>query len=196
MNLIDRVKNILMTPKTEWEVVNGETATLSSLLTSYVLPLALIPTAASLISNLFWASWLVGTSYVIIHAVVTFVTTIIVFVAATYTVDMLAGNFKSEKNLNKSAQLVAYSSTAFWVASIVGIIPVLGWLVAIAGGVYSIYLLYLGIGPLKKTPEDQKVVYIIIVIVVMIVIQVIIGAISAAVFFANTVGSGKWWLGR
>lgn len=27
MNIIERVKNILMTPKTEWDVINGETAT-------------------------------------------------------------------------------------------------------------------------------------------------------------------------
>ena len=26
MNIIERVKNILLTPKTEWEVINGETA--------------------------------------------------------------------------------------------------------------------------------------------------------------------------
>jgi len=196
MNLIDRVKNILTTPKTEWEVINGESATLSSLLTSYVVPLALIPTVAGLISNFFWARWVLGTQYILINAVITFVGAIIVFVAATYAVDLLATNFKSEKNMSKSAQLVAYSCTAYWVASIVGIIPLLGWLVVLAGGVYSIYLLYLGIGPLKKTPEDQKVVYIIVVIVVMIVIQVIIGAISAALFFTNTVGGGRWWLGR
>jgi hypothetical protein len=196
MNLIDRVKNILTTPKTEWEVINGESATLSSLLTSYVVPLALIPTVAGLISNFFWARWVLGTQYILINAVITFVGAIIVFVAATYAVDLLATNFKSEKNMGKSAQLVAYSSTAYWVASIVGIIPLLGWLVVLAGAVYSIYLLYLGIGPLKKTPEDQKVVYIIVVIVVMIVIQVIIGAISAALVFTNTVGGGRWWLGR
>ncbi len=41
MNLIDRVKKILTTPKTEWEVINNETATPGSLFTGYVLPLAI-----------------------------------------------------------------------------------------------------------------------------------------------------------
>jgi hypothetical protein len=52
MNLIDRAKNILLTPKTEWITIAGESATLSSLLTSYVLPMAAIPAAASVLSGM------------------------------------------------------------------------------------------------------------------------------------------------
>ena len=49
MNIIERVKNILMTPKTEWDVINGETATPMSLLIGYVVPMALIGAVASFI---------------------------------------------------------------------------------------------------------------------------------------------------
>ena len=42
MSIIDRIKNIILTPKTEWLVIDGENDTLSSLLTKYVIPLLII----------------------------------------------------------------------------------------------------------------------------------------------------------
>lgn len=194
MNLIERAKNILLSPKTEWNVIAGETATLSSLLTSYVIPLALIPTAAAFLSGLFWTSKLLGFGmrYTIIAACGAFVSAIISYVVTTYVVDMLATNFQSKKDLGSSAQLVAYSATASWVASILGIVPFVGWLAAVAGGIYAIYLMYLGLGPVKKTPEDQRVIYLIIIIVVFIVISMVINWLLISMFFAGTMGFGMF----
>ena len=42
MTIVDRVKNILIAPKTEWPVIAGETATVQSLYTGYILILAAI----------------------------------------------------------------------------------------------------------------------------------------------------------
>ena len=194
MNLIQRAKNILTTPKTEWDVVATESATMGSLLTSYVIPMALIPTAATFLRGLIWTSIFVGSRYYIYAAIISFVSAIVSYIVTTYVVDLLATNFKSEKDTNRSAQLVAYSSTASWVAGILTIIPVLGWLAAIAGWGYSVYLMYLGMGPIKKTPEDQRIVYVIIIIVVMIVVGLIIGGILGAIFFAGTISGA--FMGR
>lgn len=171
MSLIDRAKNILMTPNTEWPVIAGETATLSSLLTTYVLPLAAIPAIAT---------FLVGMSsmgYGIKSALITYISGILGFVITTYVVDFLAGNFKSEKDINKSAQLVAYSMTASWVAGILAIVPVIGWLASIAGAIYAIYLMWLGVGPMKKTPDDQKMIYMVITFVVLLGVSMVVGAV-------------------
>ena len=40
MNLIERAKNILLTPNKEWDVVNGEEPNIPGIITGYVLPLA------------------------------------------------------------------------------------------------------------------------------------------------------------
>jgi hypothetical protein len=45
--------------------------------------------------------------------------------------------------------------------------------------------MYLGIGPLKNTPEDKKVVYIVVIILVQFAISFIIGAIIAASFITS-----------
>ena len=183
MNLIDRVKNILITPKTEWEVINGETATAQSLLMGYVLPLAIVASAGSLLKGLLFAGTN-GMKFYIVTAIIAFIASAVAFYVATIIIDMLAPSFDSEKNMGKSAQLVAYSGTASYVGAFLSFIPVIGWLISLAAMVYGIYLMYLGIGPLKKTPEDKKVVYMIVAFLITTVLYFRLVAILTAILFA------------
>ena len=197
MNLVERARNILFNPKTEWNVVAGESATVGSLLTSYVIPLSMIPVLAVILKSVLWSgSGLLFTRFIIIAAIRTFIISVLTYVITTYVVDLLAVNFRSEKNINRSAQLVAYASTGYWVATILVVVPFLGWLAIIAGASYSVFLMYLGAGPLKKTPEDQRIVYVIITIVLMLVVMFVIEAIYNALFFASSIfnvwGQHRW----
>ena len=183
MNLIERVKNILITPKTEWEVINGEAATPQSLLMGYVLPLAIVAAVGPLLTGLLFAGAL-GLKYFIITAVIAFIASVVAFYISVYIIDMLAPSFGSEKNMGKSAQLVAYSGTPSYVGALLSFIPIIGWLISLAAWAYGIYLMYLGIGPLKKTPEDKKVVYMIVAFVIMIALYFILVAILGTIIFA------------
>jgi len=183
MNLIERVKNILITPKTEWEVVNGESATPQSLLFGYVLPLAVVAAIGPLLTGLLFAG-LLGFKYFLVTAIIAFIAQVAAYYISVIIVDLLAPSFGSEKNINKSAQLVAYSATPGYIGGLLSFIPVLGLLVSIAAWVYGIYLMYLGLGPVKKTPEDKKVVYLLVAYVIWIAIYFIIAAILGAILFA------------
>jgi Yip1 domain len=187
MNLIDRAKNILLSPKTEWEVINTEEATPMSLLTSYVIPMALIGAVASFIGYGFVGLNILGVKiggmqWGIAQGVMAFVGTIASYFISSYVIDALAPSFASEKNINKSAQLVAYASTAAWVAAIFNIMPALGILAIV--GLYSIYLFYLGLTPMKNTPEDKKIVYMIVSALVIIVCTMVVGFILSKVVYA------------
>jgi len=180
MNLVERVKNILMTPKTEWDVINGETETPASLLPKYVVIMALIPAVAAFIGyGLIGVSFLgvkiTGMNWGLSMAIQLFLQSILSYFICTYVIDALAPSFKSEKNLGKSAQLVAYSTTASAVAGIFYILPALSFLVIL--GLYGVYLFYTGIPKLKKTPQDQVVVYMIVSAVVIIVVGLVLGYI-------------------
>jgi Yip1 domain len=183
MNLIERVKNILITPKTEWEVINGETATPMSLLMGYVFPLAIVAAIGPILTGLLFAGvW--GFKYFLITAVIAFISQMVAFYISVLVIDMLAPSFGSEKNLGKSAQLVAYSATPGYIGGLLSFIPILGLLVSIAAWVYGIYLMYLGIGPMKKTPEDKKVVYMLVAYIIWIAIYFILVAILGAILFS------------
>jgi hypothetical protein len=104
MALIDRVKSILLSPKTEWQVINAETETPQSLLTKYVVPLLALATIAAFIGYAFvgfdtilfkikgvrWGAW---------YAIRVLVSGILSYYIATYVIDALAPSFGSEKIL-------------------------------------------------------------------------------------------------
>lgn len=182
MNIIERAKSIISTPKTEWLVISAENDTPNALLFSYVLPLSILASLSGVLRGLLW-EYRMPIEYWLLLAAVSFVSAMIVFYIAFYVIDMLAANFGSEKNLNRSAQLVAYSYTAAWVGSFLSFIPYIGWLLIFAGGIYSIYTMYLGLGPMKKTPEDKKVGYLIVSFLIIIVASAIINKILVSIFF-------------
>ncbi len=49
MDLVARVKGILLSPKSEWEVIDTESTTAGALYTGYIMPLAAIPAIAGFI---------------------------------------------------------------------------------------------------------------------------------------------------
>jgi hypothetical protein len=189
MPLLTRVKNILMSPASEWNVISTETETPHSLLGKYVIPLALIPAIA-----LFIGYGLIGINTVFIRvaginwglimAVNSFITSILTYYICTYVNDGLAPSFASEKNIGRSAQLVAYASTAVWVSGIFNIIPSLSILGIL--GLYGIYLFYLGIPVMKKTPEDKRIIYMVVSAIVLIVVGLVLNMIVSRVMYAFT----------
>ena len=54
-------------------------------------------------------------------------------------------------------KVVAFSYTASWVAGVFQIVPGIGMLLALAGSIYSIYLLYLGLPVLMKCPREKQI---------------------------------------
>ncbi len=178
MNIIERIKNILLSPKTEWDVINQEEETLNNIAVKYVLIIALIPSIATAIGYSNFTIEIMGQKISTNVSPISlflknYITSIISFYICTYVVDALASNFNSEKNINKSAQLVAYSFTASWIAGIFSLIPILSFLSIV--GLYSIYLFYIGLPKLKKTPEDKILPYMLVSALVIIGINLAIG---------------------
>lgn len=185
MNLIERIKNIIITPKTEWEKISGEEQSLSSVLTSYVVPLALAGAVCAFIGYGFIGIdygffRMKGMDWGLKMAIIQIISAVIGVVVTAFVVDALAPSFGSEKNLNKSAQLVAYGYTPAFIGALFTILPVIAILGSLFG-LYGIYLMYLGLGPIKKTPEDKKVVYLVITIVVLIVVYIVLSLILGSI---------------
>jgi hypothetical protein len=186
MALLDRVKNIILKPKEEWLVIDNETTSGMSLIFSYLFPLALIAALATFLGIAFFTFGLgLGMQYGLISAIIMLVQLVVsVYVNALVT-DALAPSFASEKNMGKSTQLVVYAATPAYLGAILNIIPVIGWLGSLAGGIYSIYLFYLGIPVLKKTPQDKVPVYLIVIIAVLIIVYFILRMIFIRLLFAS-----------
>ena len=60
-------------------------------------------------------------------------------------INALAPTFGGQKDPVQALKAAAYAMTAAWIAGVANIIPFLGMVIMIAGAVYSVYLLYLGL---------------------------------------------------
>jgi hypothetical protein len=187
MNLVDRAKNILITPKTEWEVIKNEQTTTADLFTKYAMILAIIPVIATIIGfSIIGVSFGFGVSFKwplsssILHGVISYVLNLGSIYVIALIVDALAPSFGSTKNLDASLKVVLYSYTASFIAGIFMLIPMLSWL-AIIVSLYSFYLMYLGLKIVKDTPQDKIAGYLVVTILIAIVVYVIISSVVNAI---------------
>jgi Yip1-like protein len=187
MNIIERVKSILVKPKQEWLVINGESTSASNLAINYLLPLAIVAALATFIGVAFIMTY-GSTKLGMFVALRLFVSLIVAVYVAGYIADAVAPSFGSEKNLNKSMQLVGYSATPIFIACIIGLFPDLLWLGLVLGSVFAIYLLFLGLPVLKKTPEDKIPIYLIVIVLSEGVVYWLANYIITRIFFSSMFG--------
>jgi len=174
VNLIARVKNILLQPKAEWPQIAAETATPQSIYLGYVAILAAIGPLAMLIRMS------------VVAAVVQYVIALVVTFLLALIVDLLATTFGGEKNFVQSLKLVAYSYTAPWIAGILLLVPVLGGIIALLAAIYAWYTFYLGVPVLKKCPQDKAVGYTIVVVIC----GILLGVVLTGFLFSMVIGGG------
>jgi hypothetical protein len=184
MNIVQRVKEILLTPKQAWPVIAGEATDCATLYKQYVMPLALIPAFAGFIGmsligvSAFGQSMRVPLVYGLVNMVVSYALSLAMIYVLALLADALAPTFGGQKNLMSALKLVAYGSTAGMVGGIFSIIPglsVLGLLALL----YSIYLLFLGIPVMMKSPQEKALPYTAVLLVCGLVAGAILGAVSA-----------------
>ncbi|HEY8327175.1 MAG TPA: Yip1 family protein [Rhodanobacter sp.] len=185
--IIERVKAILTTPRTEWPAAAAEPATVQSLYAGYIAIVAALPIIAGFIKGS-----LIGTSAFgitvrapvgmgIVGMVLHYVLALVIVYVVALIINALAPTFGGQKDMVQALKTVAYAWTASWVAGIAVIVPWLGWLIAIAGGIYSIYLLYLGLPHTMKCPPEKAGGYTAVSVIIAIVLSWIVGAIVVGV---------------
>jgi hypothetical protein len=194
--LIDRVKAILLTPKTEWPVIDAEPTTIGEIYKSHVLPLAAIGPVASLIGSTVFGYSVFGITYrpslgeALGSAIVGYVFALVGVYLLALIIDYLAPNFGATKNRTQAFKVAAYGWTAAWVVGIVGLIPALSVIGIL--GLYSLYLVYLGLPVVMKAPADKAVGYVAVVIVVAIVLSFVLSLLAVPLTraFGPPVGLG------
>lgn len=199
-----RIKRIILSPRSEWAAIDEETTTTRAVMIGWVLPLAAIGPIAGLIGQLVFGYSFFGIHYrptvgmAISTAVVSYIAAIVGVWVLALIIDALAPTFGGTKNSVQAMKVAAYSMTAAWIAAIFQIIPSLALIGAVLG-LYSFYLLYVGLPLLMKAPADKGLAYTIVTIVVAIVLYFVIGAIVAAASHAfaptPTLGAGSLTLG-
>ena len=187
--IIKRTTNILLKPAEEWKVIENENQTKSAVLSGYALPYIIVIALTSGIGSMIFSLGFFSVSYVIATTIVSVIVPVAGIFISSYIINLLAPGFGSKPNINNAFKLVVYSYTASFIVSIVtGLLPILIF-ISVAG-LYSMYILWVGFGPMMKTPEDKKVGYAIVSILIIIGVYTALAmtfAFLVATFFLSGV---------
>jgi hypothetical protein len=194
--IVDRIKNILITPKTEWPVIAAESTTVNGLYTGYIAIVAALPVIASFIKGSLIGHSLIGHSLLgitvrtpigmgVVGMVLQYVLALVLIYVMALIINALAPTFGGQKSMVQALKTITYAWTASWIAGIAVILPWIGVLILIAGAVYAIYLFYLGLPSTMKCPADKAAGYT----AVSIIITFVLGWIFAMIV-GSVVGTG------
>jgi hypothetical protein len=182
VNIVERAKNLILTPAAEWDKISSETHTVQGLYTNWIMILAAIPVIASFIGFSILGIGAFGLSYRvpivsgIAHAIASYLLALGSVYVFALVIDGLSPTFGGEKNFMQAFKVAAFAPVASWLAGAFHVLPALSILSIL--GLYSLYLLYIGLPRLMKTPAEKAMPYTVVVIIVVIVISIIIGALT------------------
>jgi hypothetical protein len=186
--LVVRVRSILVEPRSEWGVIEAEPATVGSIY-RYVLILAAIPAICQAIKFSMMGDFQSTPMFAMQLAISSYVGALIAVYVLALIISALAPTFGGQKGQIPALKVAAYSATAAWVSGIFLLIPLVG-ILALAGAIYSLYLLYLGLPVLMKAPPDRSVVYTVVTVIAAIVVFMVIGTITGRLIGIGPVYSG------
>lgn len=179
MNVVERAKNLILQPSQEWKVIDAEPHTVQDLYTRYVMILAAIPAVCAFIGfslvgvGVFGATYRTPMASGVAYLVVSYLMGLATVYVFALVIDALAPSFGGQKNFIQALKVAAFTPTAAWLAGVFSIIPSLSIIGALLS-LYSLYLLYVGLPLLMKTPEDKTIPYIVVVLIAAIVLVVVI----------------------
>lgn len=184
MGIVDRVKAILVTPRTEWSVIEGEQTDIQRIYREYLVILAAIPAVATFIGLSVFGMGGMGFSFRVpigtglANAIVSYIGSLVMVWLMSLVVNALAPTFGGTKNPLAAFKTMAYGGTAAMVAGIFYLVPSLSML-AFLGSLYTVYLVYLGLPVLMKCPQDKAIAYTAVVMVVGFVMGMVMGMLMA-----------------
>ena len=163
--LMWRPVGMLLRPGRTLEAVADQHADSVALYVGYILPLAAIGPVCGAIGLLVFGGGIAG-----VHMKLDVVPTVLkellnygfslvgVYLLAL-AIAALAPLFGAAGGRLQALKLVAYASTAVWVAGIFALYPTVGFAMMVLGGIYSLYALFLGLQAVLKAPAERAVTF-------------------------------------
>lgn len=188
MNLIEKVKGVLLKPKdtlpilkTEQEIIHG--------LIIYICILALIPMIATFIGKAVvgigigeWGRFRAPAGYAFITALILYALTVGSVFLIGLIIDFFAPTFGGNRNYLMAIKTAAYSCTPFMLGGILAIFPsiilsILWFIFAL----YGIYILYLALPVFMESPREQIILYSVVTVAGAIIVALVFGLIVYSV---------------
>jgi hypothetical protein len=190
--LIERIKNIMLTPGTEWIVIAGESTSSTRLYCGYVAPMAGFAAAMSFMRmSVAGVSLPFGGGTIrlpiasgVMSALVTFLLGLLGLFLVGIVINVLAPVFSGVRDLRQALKVAAYALTPAWLGTALSFLP-LGALLQFLAGIYGVYVLHLGLPVLMRTGQGSAARYTAAVVVCALLIGILFG-VGATVWIHAT----------
>lgn len=199
--IVARVKNIMLSPRTEWPVIAAERKTAAEIWIGYVAPMAGLAAIAGGLGMMVFGihAPLIGTIRVgpmttLVHMLVQFLMTFVGLFIFSLVINALAPTFGGQKDTVRAIKVAAYCATPAWVGALLTIIPALSIIAGLIG-LYGLYLLYLGLPVLMRSPPERALGYTAVTVLCMIVVGVVLGAVLSVMGLGMGAMTGMSGLG-
>jgi len=183
--LLERVKNIVLQPKLEWPVIAPELTSTAQLYTGYVMPLAAFGALMS-----FLHTSVIGVSVPfagvirtsigsgLTAAVFSFALALLGLFLVALIINGLAPTFAGTSDRRQALKVAAYSFTPAFLSSLLALSPMVPMLLQWAALFYGIYVLYLGLPVLMRSPKERALGYTATVVVCNILLGIVFLALG------------------
>jgi hypothetical protein len=186
--VIERARSLLVAPRTQWPLLAGEPATVAGLYRDYIMVLAAIPPVCHFIKiSILGYAWhgfrvyRLGVGAGLTAAVIEYAMSLLAVYVLAVIIESLAPNFAGQPDRIQALKLAGYSYTASWVAGVAHLLPGLYALIALAGAIYSGYLLYLGIPSTMRVLPERAAGYTAVTILVALLVGWVIALITGGI---------------
>ncbi|HEY4407735.1 MAG TPA: Yip1 family protein [Xanthobacteraceae bacterium] len=156
MDMLNRIRSILLTPSLEWPVIAKEKSAASALFVRYVATLALIPALARCVGASL-VGWYAPIWSSLAGALVTYLCGLAIVYGVALIIDLLAPRFGGQKDFAAALKLAVYSAIPVWLAGIFLMVPGLSFLIIL--GLQGVYLLWAGLPVLLRVPAGRALPY-------------------------------------
>lgn len=199
MSLVDRAKNILMSPASEWEVIAKEPASVGGLFTGYAIPLMLLPLIGQILglgvlgigaeSYAMMGLGAIGIMGAAIIGAISLGLGIVLLYAMIFAVNAISPSFNGKSDMTQSAKLMVYASTPSWVAGlIVPALGMLGSLLGLAAIAYVVYLIYTGVKPVLDVPQEKSAGLTVVTVLIYIVLTIVLSMVIFGLLLTTIMG--------
>ncbi len=187
--VIQRARSLLVSPRTEWPAIAAEPATVADLYRDYIMIVAAVPAICLFVkTSILGYAWHGFRVYRVpigpglAAAIVEYTGSLGVVYLLALIIESLAPSFAAHSDHVQALKVAGYSYTASWVAGIAQVLPGLYGLFALAGAIYSVFLLYLGLPSTLKVMPERAGAYTAVAAVIALlldwVVALMIGGIT------------------
>ena len=190
MSIIDRAKGILLNPRSEWDEIAKEPATVSDLFIGYAMILAALPAIATILAlgvfgigrdEIAMAGMSTGLVDTIVRTVAGFAVGLGMLYLEALIVKAASPSFNGKSDLIQSLKLMIYASTPSWLIGIASPFladaPLVGLLLSIGTLAFVVYLIYSGLRPVLDVPQDKVAGFTVVIVLVYVVMIVLVAGV-------------------